>query len=258
MRIFIKPVLIDALKSFSSLAHGSSPRYFESENGEKSALLLGPIGDTGSLPAHREIFLRSLDIGSDEVYLVRQIHGDRVYVLDDAALSGGDLSGVEADAIVTRLAGRPIGVLTADCIPIIVYDALLHVVGVVHAGRKGTAENILFKTIGALRKSYGSRPENVFMGMGPGIGGCCYEVDDLCVRPFREKFGTWRDFVRKSADNKYMLDLFRANEEDGRNAGIPPKNIFCSGECTACQVDKFFSYRKEGRTGRMMTLAMLR
>lgn len=207
---------------------------------------------------HRKIFLQSLGVEADEVYLVKQVHGDRVYVLDDPALSSNDIAGFEADAIVTRLLGKPVGVLTADCIPVIVYDARLHVIGVVHAGRKGTAENILSKTVGVLRDTYGSHPENIFMAMGPGIGGCCYEVDEICVKPFKEKFRGWEGFVKKSAGGKFRLDLFLANEEDGLNAGIRPENIFRSRECTACRVDRFFSYRKEGKTGRLLTVAMLR
>ena len=258
MLIFIKPILIDGLKNISSIAHGTSPRCFETDAGERGTLRLGANGDESSSPLHRKIFLQSLGIESDEVYMVKQVHSDRVHLLSDPALSGNDIAGVEADAIVTVLAGKPIGVLTADCIPVIVYDARLHVLGVVHAGRKGTSENILSKTVGVLRDTYGSHPENIIVAMGPGIGGCCYEVDEICVKPFKEKFRRWDGFVKKSAGGKFMLDLFLANKEDGLNAGVCPENIFLSGKCTACQVDRFFSYRKEGKTGRLLTLAMLR
>ncbi len=258
MQIIVRPFLIDELKKISALAHGVSPRCFETETGEKGTLCLGPNRDLGSSALHRKSFLRSLDVESDEVYLVKQVHGDRVYVLDNATLSCDDIAAVEADAIVTGLPGKPVGVLTADCVPVIVYDACLHVAGVVHAGRKGTAENILSKTIGVLRSVFGSRPENILVAMGPGIGGCCYEVDEICVRPFKDKFRTWADFAKKTVGDKYRLDLFLASEEDGLNAGIRPGNIFRLKECTACRVDRIFSYRKEGKTGRLLTLAMLR
>lgn len=257
-KVFISPILIDELKNISSLAHGTSPRYFEDANGEKKPLLLGPAGDAYSSSLHRKQFLRALDIKSDDVYLVKQVHGDRICVLDEAAVSGGGLAGVEADAIVTRLPERPIGILTADCIPIIVYDRHVHAAGVVHAGRKGTAEKILSKTIGVLRDAYGSRPEHILVAMGPGIGGCCYEVDDFCVQPFKDRFSGWAGFAKKSTGDKYMLDLFLANSEDAVDAGILPRNIFRSRECTACRVDRYFSYRKEGTTGRLLTLVMLR
>ena len=258
MKNFVRPFAIKELKIIPSLVHGISPRHFETASGEKSALLLGQSGSSGSSPQHREWFLRSLNIESDEVFLARQIHGDRVYALDDVSISADELAAIEADAIVTRLTGKPIGILTADCIPIIVYDTRLHVVGTIHAGRKGTAENILSKTIRVLRDAYGSRPENILMGMGPGIGGCCYEVDDPCIEPFRQKHKEWASFVKPSSGDKYQLDLFRANEEDGLGAGILRKNIFRSGECTSCLNESFFSYRREGKTGRILTLAMLR
>lgn len=258
MNTFIKPISIKELKTVSSLVHGISPKYFETASGEKNLLLLGQKNSDGASPQHREWFLRALDIESDEVFLVKQIHSDRVYVLDNPSMSDDALAAIEADAIITHMTGKPIGVLTADCIPIIIYDTRLHVVGTIHAGRKGTAENILSKTVEALRNAYGSRPENILMGMGPGIGGCCYEVDDPCVQPFRQKYRGWTSFVTQSPGNKYRLDLFRANEEDGLNAGILRGNIFRSGECTSCLNEQFFSYRREGKTGRILTLAMLR
>ena len=246
MRTFIKPTEIKELKSISSLVHGSSPRYFETTGGEKKVLLLGKNDGDETSPRHREYFLRALNIESDEVFFVKQIHSDRVYVLDNPAATENDIANIEADAIVTHLTEKPIVALTADCIPIIVYDARLHVAGTIHAGRKGTAENILLKTVLVLRDRYGSRPENILMGMGPGIGGCCYEGDDLCIQPFKKKYPAWTSFVKQTSEGKYMLDLFRANEEDGLSAGILRKNIFHSGKCTSCLNDQFFSYRRGG------------
>lgn len=257
MQVSINSIIIDDLKKNSSLIHATSPRFFETSSGEKEALQLGLISDPRSLPQHREWFLRSLGIESNEVFLVKQIHSDRIFILMNSSLSSNELATIEADAIVTCLTGKPIGVLTADCIPIIVYDKRLHVLGTVHAGRKGTAEKILSKTVAVLRDAYGSRPENILIGMGPGIGGCCYEVDEPCIQPFVQKYSGWNSFVKKSPGNKYMLDLFRANKEDALDAGILPQNIFHSGKCTSCLHDQLYSYRREGATGRLLTVAML-
>ncbi|MBI4389636.1 MAG: laccase domain-containing protein [Nitrospinae bacterium] len=259
MRLSVEPVEIAQLKIFSSLAHGTSPKRYSLSGGESGLLRVGACGRGGSIEEHRDCFLRSLDIGPREVFLARQVHGARTYVLDDPSVAGAALATVEADAIVTGLVEKPIGVLTADCIPIVVYDPELRVVGAVHAGRKGTAEKILSRTIGVMRERYGCRPENLRLGMGPGIGACCYEVGEECAGPFAQNFSGGKPFVKKSRGGKYLIDLFGANEADGLDAGALPGNIFRSGQCTACSGDAFYSYRREGPgTGRMLTVAMLR
>ncbi|MBI4383405.1 MAG: peptidoglycan editing factor PgeF [Nitrospinae bacterium] len=259
MHLLVEPVEIARLKNFSALAHGTSPKRYSLPGGESGLLRLGADGRGGSNRQHRDWFLRSLHIGPRDVFLVKQAHGARTYVLDDLSVASAGLASLEADAIVTNLVERPIGVLTADCIPIVVYDPVLRVAGAVHAGRKGTAEKILSKTIVVMRARYGCRPENIRLGMGPGIGGCCYEVGEECVGPFAQAFFGKSPFAQKSRERKYLLDLFGANEADGRDAGVLPENIFRSGQCTACSGDAFYSYRREGPgTGRMLTVAMLR
>lgn len=257
MKVLIDSTKIPGLEEIPDLVHGFSPRNYKIPGESKGDLLLGRDGQPGSSSNHLGWFLRSLNIETDEVYLLKQIHSDRIYALEDPSATSAQVASVEADVIVTHLGGKPIAVLTADCIPIIVCDSRLHVVGVVHAGRRGTAENILFKTVAFFKDRYGSQPENIIVGMGPGIGGCCYEVDEPCIRPFKKNGPRWKRFVKQIAENKYRLDLFQANVEDSLTAGVPPGNIFRSGQCTACETHRFFSYRKEGETGRMMALAML-
>ncbi len=163
----------------------------------------------------------------------------------------------EGDALITSLTGKPVGVMTADCLPVVLYDPKNHAVGVVHAGRLGTQQGILSACVKAMKEAFGTRPESLSMGMGPGIGPCCYEVDADCILPFQERFEGWEKLVSEQNDGKFLLDLVAANVEDAKGAGIPPENIYGSRECTACNVDRWYSYRKEGTTGRMVTLAML-
>jgi len=96
------------------------------------------------------------------------------------------------------------------------------------------------------------------MALGPAIGGCCYEVGDPCIAPFRENYREWKGFVTAHSQNKFMLDLLKANTMDGVRAGIAKENIHRSGECTSCNNDRWFSYRREGTIGRTVSLAMLR
>jgi len=249
------PSSINLLNKQPGIVHAFSPRNHERKNGAIGELNFA-IEDP-FMRLHKQRFLRSIGIHKDDVFLVRQVHGDAVYTLKGASASHAQVADVPADAILTRLIGMPIGVLTADCIPVVVYDPRLRVAGVIHAGRKGTAQRIVSKTIQAMQNIYGSKPQDILAGMGPGIGACCYEVSAECIEPFKKLYPDWAGFVKPSPSNKFMLDLFSANAEDAQMAGIDPKNISKMGVCTSCQVKRFFSYRREGPTGRMLTVAML-
>ncbi|MEE8205386.1 MAG: peptidoglycan editing factor PgeF [Nitrospinaceae bacterium] len=258
MNFSLKTHSIDSFSYFPLLLHAFSPRSFERENGVREELLLGHPSDPRSSQQHRQLLLENLNIDSKELFFVKQVHGDRVFVLDDPQKSADQVEQVEADALITHLTEKPIAVLTADCVPVILYDPAKHVVGVIHAGRKGTQMGIVSNTISIISKVYGSRPRDVVMALGPAIGGCCYEVDDPCIAPFREKYRDWKDFVTINSQSRFMLDLLKANEVDGVRGGISKENIHRSGECTSCNNDRWFSYRREGTTGRIVSLAMLR
>lgn len=258
MKFSLETHAIDSFSYFPRFVHAFSPRNFERENGVREELLLGRKADPKSSRQHRQLLLENLNIDSKELFFVKQVHGDRVFVLDDPQKSVDQVEQVEADALITHLTGKPIAVLTADCVPVILYDPERHVAGMIHAGRKGTQMSIVSKTISMLSSIYGSRPQDVVMALGPAIGGCCYEVEDSCIAPFRENYRKWEDFVTANSQSRFMLDLLKANAMDGMRAGILKENIHRSGECTSCNNDRWFSYRKEGTTGRIVSLAMLR
>lgn len=250
---------IPGLQTQPHLVHGVSPRCLKHEDGRVEPLRLGrEQGAYDASAEHKKWFLQSLGIEARELFLVKQVHGDRVVVIDQPELTPERVAEREADALVTHLTDKPIGVMTADCVPVILYDPKNHVAAVVHAGRKGTQLGIVTNTVDAMKVVFSCRPENLVMGMGPAIGPCCYEVDAPCVDPFKARFESWRDLVRPGdAPGKYWLDLLAANRMEAQKAGIPGEAIHQYGECTACHTDRWFSYRREGQTGRMITLAML-
>jgi len=258
MGFSLKTHTIDSFSFSPDLVHAFSPRSFERERGVREDLLLGRKADPRSSSQHRQLLLENLNIGSKELFFVKQVHGDRVFVLDDPQKSADQVEQEEADALITHLTEKPIAVLTADCVPVILYDPEKHVAGVIHAGRKGTQMRIVSKTMSKLSRVYGSRSKDVVMALGPAIGGCCYEVDDACIAPFRENYRGWEGFVTANSQSRFMLDLLKANAMDAVQAGISKENIHRSDECTSCNNDRWFSYRKEGTTGRIVSLAMLR
>jgi|TARA_Y100000310_G_scaffold93181_1_gene90733 hypothetical protein len=257
MKVAIRSFSIARLSKFPLLVHATSPRHYEVGDGGKRPLFSYGNRNKNLFKTHQQWFLNSLGIKNEFVYRVRQVHGNRVYVLNDPLVSVEQVEKEEADAIVTHLPGRSLAVLTADCIPIIIYDPVRHVTGVVHAGRKGTEKFIFSSVIEILVREYGSSPQDLTVGMGPAIRGCCYEVDKSCISPFLERTPRHNGWVREAKSGKFLLDLLEANRQEGAATGIPLKNIDSDGPCTSCDSHRWYSYRKEGATGRMMTLAML-
>ncbi len=184
-----------------------------------------------------------ISVGKEKIYMPLQRHTDRVVVLD---------SGREpkiGDAVVARGRGTVIGVQTADCLPILVYDAVAHAVAAVHAGWRGTASAILKKTIKTMGDRFASSPSEIVMAMGPGIRWCCYEVGYEVLEAVWKATGEGEYF--KTKGEKYCLDLLSANRYQALSEGILKENIWVSGECTHCLPDTYYSYRfAKGPTGR--------
>jgi hypothetical protein len=169
----------------------------------------------------------------------KQIHS--AAVLDACGRRGEQIG--EGDAIVSSEAGVAIGIRTADCVPILVADPETRIVACIHAGWRGTAANIAGATIDVLR-SRGAKPEHLHVAIGPSIGSCCYEVGPEVLLHFEP----WRvETVGGST-----LDLPAINERQFEEAGV--RQIWKCGECTFCQPDRFFSFRRDKeRAGRMLS-----
>ena len=248
---------INSLSNQPSLVHATSSRYFIIS--DKKIPFSPPEKDNGELfQKHQTMFLDSLGIGKNIIFRTSQCHGNSVYVLQNPNISIDKVSQFKADAIVTHLPECSIMVLTADCVPIVIYDPVKHVTGVVHAGRLGTQKKILSVTIEMLSREYGSRPEDLIVGMGPAIRGCCYEVGEDCIWPFIKMDSGKSEIVKITNKKKFFLDLPEANRREGREAGVLNCNIYADGPCTFCENQRWYSYRKEGNTGRLITMTMLR
>ena len=177
------------------------------------------------------------------IYLPIQKHTDAVQVVEH------DLGPKIADAVVTNRKGIMVGVQVADCVPLLLYDRRLHIVGAVHAGWRGTAAGILKNTIKTVMDRFYSSPSDIVIAIGPSIKQCSYAVDHEVVRAVQNATGPG-DYFIDSAD-KYYLDLPEANKYQALSIGIPEKNIWLSEDCTFCNPDIYYSYRfAHGTTGR--------
>ncbi len=198
-----------------------------------------------------------MGMGQAALSSVRQVHGNTVCVVDDRALSRG-LSGVCADALITTLPNVPIGVLVADCLPIVLYSSRPRALAVVHAGRMGTYHRIVLETLSVMRQRFAVAPAQVQVVIGPGIGGCCYRLDHRAIDPFRERFPDWETYCLPNGPDRWTMDLVRANRSQLAEAGVPAAQIQSADMCTVCHHEHVFSHRAEGSAaGRGMGVAAL-
>ncbi len=246
---------------------------------------------------NREIFLRAL-IGTKTappkhvaLHLLRQIHSGIVYRVDGAlpaeTLPVETLRTGEAlrsgDGMIATQPGQLLGILTADCLPILVVDVRQRVVAAFHAGWRGTAARIVERGVGRMLAEFDSNPADLTAAIGPGIGACCYAIGEEVRNEFDSQFEYSEQLFREVYNSdpikeKYPLlfltarapghsdigpsthlDLAEANRRQLLDAGISAGKIHALGVCTACHPAQFFSHRGEqGFTGRMMSVVGIR
>jgi hypothetical protein len=189
----------------------------------------------------------------------------------------------KGDGMMTNTPGLLLAVQTADCIPVLLADRRLRVVGAFHAGWRGTVKRIVESGVGRMRLEYGSRPEDLVAAIGPGVGTCCYAVGEEVFSSFESQFSYFADLFIEVYDSdpvrtKYPmlfltqrapghspigpslhLDLIEANRRQLLDAGLSARSIKVVGGCTSCQRELFFSHRSsKGHAGRMMAVIGIR
>jgi polyphenol oxidase len=179
---------------------------------------------------------------------VQQIHSDRVLVADGSGSMG------EGDALISNQTGIALAVRTADCLPILIADTRNRAVAAVHAGWRGTLLEIVPKTVRAMGERFGTKPEDLVIAIGPGIGACCFEVGPEVAIQFAPFFPERGDLSQRT-----KLSLVETNLRLlGRNGGRM-RHIATSGLCSCCRFDLFHSYRRDREAaGRMVSVIRIR
>lgn len=149
-------------------------------------------------------------------------------------------SDIGVDALVTNRKDVALAVFAADCVPILFADG--QVIAAAHAGWKGTLGGITTNTINEMKKN-GSNPKEIFVWIGPHIGMCHYDVPPDRAQKYEQLFHDPK--IVSFFENKWHIDIGMANYRQLIDAGITPEHIKAPITCTACQVDTYFSYRKE-------------
>lgn len=193
--------------------------------------------------------------------VVRQVHGTRVLPAHRPPGTGGEewVSLGEADGLVSDRPGLPLAVFCADCAPVYLCDPHRRVVGLLHAGWRGTLAGVVARGLEAMADLAGSRPEDVLAAVGPCLGPCCYQVgEDVRLRATRA-LGEEAGSVLSARAGGLYFDLPGTISLLLGRAGVPRDRIYLSGMCTACHPQLFWSHRRDrGVTGRMAAVLALR
>jgi YfiH family protein len=204
-------------------------------------------GDESRCAADWAALAASEDVLPEDLVCLRQVHS--------AIVVTGREPGAAADAIVSSDPARVLTVRVADCVPLLVADRRTGAVAAIHAGWRGTAAGIAAAAVARLAEDYGSRPRDLVAAIGPAIRSCCYEVGPEVLGAFRlaasdAEVAAW--FAPGRSDRLH-LDVPRANRDQLVGAGIPVRQIYDSGLCTACDGSLFHSYRRDKeRAGRLV------
>ena len=217
--------------------------------------------DPAAILKNREALCHLLGIEDKRLLMPHQVHLTRIAKVDAQLLALDDVQRQEAlegtDAVMTDVEGVCIGVSTADCIPILLYDGAHHACCAVHAGWRGTVKRIVQKAVEAMASTYGASPRQLKAVVGPGISLKSFEVGDEVYEQFAQ---AGFDMARIACKyEKWHIDLWVCNKQQLMEAGVPETGIHMGGICTYIHYDDFFSARRLGiNSGRIFSGIMLR
>ena len=242
----LKLYRFSSFSAFEQLSHGITTRQGGGSAPPFDSLNLGQhVGD-----AEKQVNFNRQQVWrrfkpAQPVFL-RQVHGDKVAVIDDSTGQGEDGVIGEADAVVTDRPGLLLTVLVADCQPVMLFDPVRSVVANVHSGWRGSLVNIIGRTVAVMSERFDCQPADIFAGIGPSLGPCCAEFVNF-KREIPEYLWSYRV-------SEHHFDFWAVSRDQMVAAGLLPGHIEVAGVCTRCRNDLFFSYRAANRTGRMAAM----
>lgn len=257
----MKQLTIQELKlwQFQNLAAEVKINHFVTDrnsnpHGEAFTLSYSSLPDKAVIRQNRAQLATAMGIEEQWLYMPSQVHGTRIARVDKSTPKEELL---ETDALISNEKGLCIAVMSADCVPILLYDTKNRAVGTVHAGWRGTVAKILEKTLAAMQLHFGTRGEDLLAGVGPSVSQESYEVGGEVIAAVVQAFGAENGLLLpQPGNNKAKLDLWKANTRQLLNFGVAPASIEVANLCTVKQNQHFFSARK-GDSGRFAAGIML-
>lgn len=211
--------------------------------------------DSEAVLANHEKIYQTLGYDYFSRFDVWQVHGTEILCAE--APRSPETPHPKADGILTDRENVTLFMRFADCTPILLYDPVQRVIGIVHAGWQGTAKQIGRVAVEKMQACYGSVPGDLLAAIGPSICQACYEVGPEVLKAFKHSYGDQADQYFSGLENgKPHVDLWSANRDTLHMAGVT--QIEVSELCTACHLEDWYSHRAEhGKTGRFGVLMAL-
>jgi YfiH family protein len=237
----------------SLLKHFITDRNSALVNNKEFTLSFSSSPDKEEIRSNRRLLSTALGIEDNRLYFPSQVHETRI-VQVTSRTSKETL--METDALITNEKGICIAVMSADCVPILLYDTKNKATGAIHSGWKGTVARILEKTLTTMNKTFGTSGKDLIAGIGPSVCQESYEVGEEVVQKVNRAFGNGNGLMIAQPNNKAKLDLWKANKLQLLEFGVPETQIEISELCTVKNNHQFFSARK-GDSGRFAAGIML-
>jgi YfiH family protein len=248
----------EILSNHRDLVHYVSGRAGGASEGEKGGLNLSfNVGDDPSFVSeNRQRLANSIGVDLNKLIFPQQTHSLHVKCVSQHT-AGHDLA--DTDAIITDCRGICISVMSADCVPILIYDPQKKVIAAVHSGWRGTVGKILSLTIKTMCEQYGSQPAHLIAGIGPSICSQNYEVGDEVIFSVKKAFTGGEGLLsEENGSGKAFFNLWEANRRQLLELGVPEKSIELSGLCTYERNLDFFSARRSKLAGRFAAGIMMK
>lgn len=220
--------------------------------------------DLNRVVASQKSLASMIGVGQDKLIIPHQVHGKRVLKVDELFMSQEQAEREKAldgtDALVSNLKGVCLCISTADCVPVLVYDKQSGAMAAVHAGWRGTVQNIVGATLALMADAYGTNPKDCHAVIGPSISLDSFEVGEEVYEEFAKAGFDMSAIARRypctggPLTEKWHIDLWEANRIQLLDAGLLPQSVKVAGICTYKNYEEYFSARRLTiKSGRIIT-----
>jgi polyphenol oxidase len=246
------------LSVVSSRQGGVSAKPYDTLN-----LALSVGDDPAAVMTNRGLLCEAIGVEVDSMTIAQLVQGTHIEVVTSSSqgLEAAERAQrfVATDGLITNVPDVPLFIFIADCAALSFFDPKRKVIGLGHAGWRGTVGGIARKMVEAMNAAFDCNPADVLVGISPSIGPCCYQVREDVVAAFQEAYPEQAStFFVQQLDGSIHLDIWTALTYQLRSSGIQEKHIELTSICTACHTDVFYSNRAEGsRTGRFTGMITL-
>jgi hypothetical protein len=209
--------------------------------------------------ANRQRFFRAAGAEAESVFILRQVHSDRIVKVDESDVTTFNDRRVEADGMITASPNLWLSISIGDCVPVCLYEPESGVLAMLHSGWRSTAAGISSRAVEIMAGEHGARPGSVRAVIGPGISSGPYQVDRPVLEAFEKNGFPMERVISDRQDGIGWLNLSAAIEHSLLEAGVAAENISKTDLCTHTLKSLFFSHRRDGLPGgRMMAIGRIR